>query len=202
MMETPLEARLNAAVERLENLMRLGGAAALDGLPFDHRAVSDAETEVEVLSGANAELVHREREAAAKDEAEKIAAWKATLAEKAHERLEAIGSAEKAALELAEALRETLRLGGEMHTLAVQMGGPVPLSVNRPGAERWLSERVQAVLRSVTGHPNHFGKTIKFQTAYRKADDNDWVEGARKNIAGDLELLLKGTEHGTGSSEE
>lgn len=72
--------------------------------------------------------------------------------------------------------------------------------MSRPSVERWLSARLAAVLRPVIGKTRFYGAIITFGNVYESPDDADWAEGARRILAGDLELLLKGKGNGKDGS--
>lgn len=103
-------------------------------------------------------------------------------------RLTAVADAERSARAMADAIRDVLRLGGELRSTLKELGDVPAFSMSDATVERRLSERLSAVLRDITGHQTRFGR-ITIARTWRKPDE-DWVADEKQAVT-DFHAKLK-----------
>jgi len=182
--DNDLAERKTEATARLADLRRGAGLAVLEKKPHGPitDAIFDAEAELAAITAAQTETVCRQREAAAKEEAERIGRLRKRLAEVETARLDAIERAQKAANMLAEELREALAQGETVCTTLNHLGQRS--NAEMPEFRKRLSNHVSAVLATVTGKLDRFGqidlRQLPFTATVEQAGKRNWRETESK----------------------
>ncbi|WP_442577908.1 hypothetical protein ACSBOB_20390 [Mesorhizobium sp. ASY16-5R] len=179
-------ARLAAATQRLADLRREQGAALLDGQPFDHGGLTEAENEIAALNVAETESVRREREVAAKAVDDAHRKMRRKIGKQEQKRLAAVERAERAANELASALKEALETGTGIEA-SVRVLGHRPIRyLEANDYERRLSCRLAWAFLPLTGPSRAFGQISfpdsgMYRVPWRQAETT--LVGAAINLA-------------------
>jgi len=153
-------ARRTAILNRLEELNREEGSALLDGKPFNRAKTDKLKAELEALAAAEGEASRRDAEKAAIEAARLRKERLAGLVKAEDERLAAIGRAEAAARELADALVAAEKAKGEVLAIHSQLGGK-PIMALLDHSNR-LSRRLSAIMGPVSGLTRRYGQ-IEFR---------------------------------------
>jgi hypothetical protein len=163
-----LTARKTDALTRLDTMRQERGAAMLDGADFDHAAFAAVETELEALTEAEGEQVRRDRNAMARAEAERLNGLRNTLTIVEEQRLDAVDRAEKAARELADALKEVQARSADASKLIRALDAGNAMHLDAYSVELRLSNRLATALKPVTGLRRRFGQIVfpEAQNAY------------------------------------
>jgi hypothetical protein len=177
---------------RIEGLRRDIGAALLDkgAVPPDLRSqLGEASTDLAAVEAAEAELVRRQREQAQTEEIERRATLRNQIETAEAARLEAVGKAETAARDLAEALRNLLAISAEQMRDCTSYCGRPPLSANE--AERRIAGLLSLVLGTVTGRQQGyvFGDISLRPTPYVTADQS-WSDIEARHGAQEMESVF------------
>ncbi|WJI63028.1 hypothetical protein NLY43_31415 [Mesorhizobium sp. C416B] len=180
--------RKREAESRLVELKHMHGIAMLDGKPFDLAEMADVERELSGLEAAEGEAVRRERLEAAKTEEARLEGLRQTLIVVEEHRLEAADRAEKAARDVAEALKEFRLRSADAARLLRALGVNNVLALDE--TDHRMSWRLTAALKPLVGHVRRFGQIV-FPEA-RSPYDQPW-RAEEQAIAGRyISKALKG----------
>lgn len=154
----PIHERRAAAIHRVAELRREQGNALLEGQSFDHAPLLDAEREIEALEAAEGAIARREREAAAKVLADARRKMRKQIGGHEQKRLDAIDRAERAASDLAGALKEALDAAAEISVGVRLLGLPPVRYLEANDYRNRLSCRLAWAFLPLTGPGRHFGQ--------------------------------------------
>lgn len=171
-----LEARRQAARDQVATLQAERDAATLDGRPFDHAALRNAEDEARALDGAAAELVRRDRSDAEAAAGERAATMKAAARALEDERRAAIEEAEAGARMMCEALVEAEVKREAVAQAMLAAGLTLPNEFSPYSQATRLSQALSATMTRVTGFAGggNFGG-IDLHVGTRLAD-GPWLD--------------------------
>ena len=149
---------------------------------------------------ADAVLPEQAGERARLKQAQTVSTRAAERRRKQRDRLRELGDQRSAAVQTAEvharamagAMREALRLGGDMAELCGDMSERVPTGLAGESGARRLSDQLSALLRTVTGHASRFGNLTLARTWARP--ETPWGEEMTP-IRRDAGANGKGTDH-------
>ncbi len=186
-----LEKRKTQASARIAELERQAGIALIEGraVPAAWRDKIEAERrELLAADAAEAELVQRQREAAAAEHAARVKVLRGQFREQETQRLVAVARAHKAANQLAAALRDALQSAEQMRQCCQHLGKAPPVQLG--DFDQRLSGLLSGVLANVSGRPQKFGKLALWQLPnthdWRIAHERDWQDFEREQLAGAL----------------
>lgn len=181
---------------RIDELRRLRAKAAVEGKKFpDGAALFEAETALEVLGDAEGEIVRQKRIDESRTEAARRAELREQIAEKSAVYFESVAKAEQGAREMCEGLKQAKVLAREIMILFSAIGERAPGGLHAPSWERRFSERLSALLKTVSENFTRFGD-IEYATSWRKPKES-WLDSEHREIAALLPLIKpKGKDNG------
>lgn len=191
--------RKTQASARIAELERQAGAALIDGkdVPAAWQGKLDAQRrELIAAEAAEIELAHRQREAAATEQAALVKTLRERLREQETQRLAALARAHVAANGLVSALRDALGVAEKMRQCCQHLGKAPPIHLS--DFDTRLSGLLSGSLASVSGRPQKFGNMTLWQLPnthdWRMAHERDWREFERKQMAGVLAEICPATD--------
>jgi hypothetical protein len=182
------KAKANARIAELE---RQAGTALIDGKDVSaawHDKIEAQRRELIAAEAAEAELVNRQREAAAAEHAAHVKALRDGFREHETQRLGAVARAHVAANQLVSALRDALRAADDMRQCCQHLGKAPPVQLSE--FDDRLSGLLSGLLANLSGKPQKFGNLTLWQLPnthdWRIAHERDWEDFERKQLAGVL----------------
>jgi hypothetical protein len=189
-MTIDLDERRRSVEDRLLSMRHAQGVALLDGTEFDSSTLDSLAGELEAITAAEGEDARRKRQQTATAEQERLANLRVTLGVVEEHRLEAVDRAEKAARDLAEALKEVRARAADAKDLVRAMGvSSIVLDVHEQ--EFRMGQRVSAALKPVVGLRRRYGQIILPET--RTEFDKPWRDGEKAIASADINRALKGS---------
>ena len=180
------KAKANARITELE---RQGGIALIDAREVSgawHDKIEAQRRELIAAEAAETELVNRQREAAAAEQAARLKALREGFRRHETERLGAVARAQAAANQLVSALRDTLRAADDMQRCCQHLGKAPPVQLS--DFDDRLSGLLSGLLANLSGNPQKFGNLTLWQLPnthdWRTAHERDWEAFERKQLAG------------------
>jgi hypothetical protein len=194
-----LEKRKTQANTRIAELECQAGMALIGGkiVPATWQGKIDAQRrELIAAEAAETELAHRQREAAAAEQAARVKALRERFREHETQRLNAVARAHAAADQLVSAVRDALRAADDMRQCCQHLGKAPPVQLG--DFDGRLSGLLSGVLANLSGRPQKFGNLALWQLPnthdWRTAHQRDWAEFERQQLAGVLAEIYPATE--------
>lgn len=172
---------------RVVALRRERGAAGLDGKPFDHTALADAETRLAALEDIEAERSHRLSEASVSADQLRVAGLRADVGASYQEFLQRGAEAEQAIGALVTALRGMKATGAQIIRAATAIkAGLAPSAFEALAIEERMSRFLSWQLAALTGGTSRFGL---FEWPGSSTEPTDFAEMERRATAAAIEAI-------------
>lgn len=194
-----LAERKARASARIVELERQAGIALVDGKEvsanWQHK-IEAQRRELVAAEAAEAELLNRQREAAAGEHAARVKALRDGFRKHETQRLGAVARAHMAANHLVSALRDALCASEAMRQCCQQLGKAPPVQLS--DFDTRLSGLLSGSLANLSGKPRKFGNLTLWQLPnthdWRTAHQRDWEEFERKQLAAVLAEISSSAE--------